>query len=263
MFVRYQTVRNVTLGAVGVGLVAWVAWPSGAPSPAPEPAAVAVRPSTPAAVQPLAGVPDAPRSRPGAALDDAAIIALGEGEATPNTKVKDAVPKSPVKVNLYEETGDASFDRLKVDANRDDVWDAQWVRKGGHWSREDGAVWVDGRWSGGGAPEVAAVAEVAEVGSPAAPAASPVEARLLVAAKAMLEQRATSRKTKDLFNGVGPKINMYDDDGDGRWDRAKVDFERDGTWDESWTVKGGVLERKVNATGAISVFANGAWVPKG
>lgn len=82
-------------------------------------------------------------------------------------------------------------------------------------------------------------------------------------ARVMLEQRATSDKIKDLFRGAGPKVNIYDDDKDGRWDRAKVDWNRDEVDDEKLNVKNGVLERKDEKTGEIKVFVAGQWTPKG
>lgn len=100
-------------------------------------------------------------------------------------------------------------------------------------------------------------------GSTPPPAPSdPNEARMLEVARVMLEQRATSDKIKDLFRGAGPKVNIYDDDKDGRWDRAKVDWNRDEVDDEKLNVKNGVLERKDEKSGQIKVFGNGAWTVK-
>ena len=48
----------------------------------------------------------------------------------------------------------------------------------------------------------------------------------------------------------------------GRWDRAKVDWNRDEVDDEKLNVKNGVLERKDEKSGQIKVFGNGAWTVK-
>jgi len=57
-------------------------------------------------------------------------------------------------------------------------------------------------------------------------------------------------------------VNLYDDDQDGHWDRAKVDSNRDGTWDEKWTVKAGVVERKQLVNGRVFRWRDGTWVEK-
>lgn len=93
-------------------------------------------------------------------------------------------------------------------------------------------------------------------------ATDPNEARMLEVARVMLEERATSEKIKDLFRGSGPKVNIYDDDKDGRWDRAKVDWNRDEIDDEKLNVKNGVLERRDEKSGQIKVFGGGAWTVK-
>ena len=62
---------------------------------------------------------------------------------------------------------------------------------------------------------------------------------------ALLTGRAQGRKAKDAFRGTGQKVNLYDDDRDGRWDRAKQDRDRDGRWDVKWTRRGERINRKV------------------
>lgn len=99
--------------------------------------------------------------------------------------------------------------------------------------------------------------------TPTTAPSDPREAQMAEVAKVMLEQRASSDKIKDLFRGAGPKVNIYDDDKDGRWDRAKVDWNRDEVDDEKLNVKNGVLERKDEKTGEIKVFVAGQWTPKG
>lgn len=120
------------------------------------------------------------------------------------------------------------------------------------------------------APTTTPTTTLATTPTPQSPPASPPtapsdprEAQMAEVARVMLEQRATSEKIKDLFRGAGPKVNIYDDDKDGRWDRAKVDWNRDEVDDEKLNVKNGVLERKDEKTGEIKVFIGGQWTPKG
>lgn len=61
---------------------------------------------------------------------------------------------------------------------------------------------------------------------------------------ALIEQPVQA-KIKDASRGRPFKINLYSDD-DTRFNRAKVDLDRDDQWDEKWTFKpGGVIEREV------------------
>jgi hypothetical protein len=248
MYIRYQYVRNFVVGVGSLSIFSLCGWGMCGPSDEAEsPAKVTV---------------SAPATSGKSALSDAKIIARAETPATPKGKIKDAFP-GPVKVNIYEDTGDAVWDRIKIDHNRDETWDAQWTRKDGAWTRDDGQ-----RWSGAGWGDTAPAVTQPAVPSPNKPAA-PVElsntkpaAELSELVDLMLHQRATSEKIKDLKRGAGPKINVYDDDKNGTWDRAKVDHDRDEKWDESWTVKAGHIERKKEDSGVVYLFHNGAWVKK-
>ncbi|MCC6624329.1 MAG: hypothetical protein IT385_23965 [Deltaproteobacteria bacterium] len=251
MYVRYQTVRNIGIGLLGAGAITGIvlaATSKSDPPPVKQAPPVVARETRKPTPQPLSAPTSAPATRPGtrgpatAALDDAAIIARADQAATPNEKVKDAIPGA-VKVNLYEDSGDARYDRLKIDHNRDDVWDAEWSRKDGVWRNADDAAWDGARWA-----------------APAAPAANADPT--IAVAHVVLEGHASAEKVKDLYNGRGIKANLYDDDRDGKWDRAKIDHDRDDTWDESWTVKDGRLERKIEKTGAVSLFGAERWDPK-
>lgn len=60
-----------------------------------------------------------------------------------------------------------------------------------------------------------------------------------------LLQRPVQDKIKDASKGRPFKINLYSDDGT-RFNRAKVDLDRDDRWDEKWTFKpDGSTEREV------------------
>jgi len=245
MFIRYQVVRNVSLV---LGAASVIAVCAGGGSDTPD-VAVAPKVTSPPASK-LANVE----------VTDAVIIAAAE-KTVPDGKVKDAFQgKTAVKVNIYDDNGDGVADRLKVDRNRDEVWDESWTRKAGLWERGDGTVWRDGAWVGA----VAAPAPVEAIPqkTPATPAATGVEALQLEVARVILEGKASGDKLKDYTRGRGPKFNLYDDDKDGRWDRAKADYDRDDTWDESWTRKGESLERKDEKTNGILVLDGGAWKAK-
>jgi hypothetical protein len=58
-------------------------------------------------------------------------------------------------------------------------------------------------------------------------------------------KRPVLDKIKDATRGRSYKINAYSDDGK-RWNRLKIDLDRDEEWDESWTIKpDGRIERKL------------------
>jgi len=262
-FIRYQTVRNIGIGVLGAGAIAGiVVAASGSSTPTPAPTLV----STPTPASAPSRTP-APAVTPTVALDDATIAARGDQPASPGEKIKDAFKGNPTKVNLYEETQDTRYDRLKIDANRDDVWDVQWTRDdAGRWQREDGQVMLDGHWqavpTNPQIPPTPMAAPTPSTPATATTASEPFAAQLETVANTMLEGKATSEKLKDLFRGNGPKVNLYDDDKDGRWDRAKIDFDRDEVDDEKLTQKGGFIERKSEKTGAITTWDNGVWKPK-
>jgi hypothetical protein len=72
--------------------------------------------------------------------------------------------------------------------------------------------------------------------------------------------RPVGAKIKDATAGKPYKINLYSDDGR-RWNRLKVDLDRDQRWDESWTIKpDGAIERRTPADGPASRYrlANGS-----
>lgn len=94
------------------------------------------------------------------------------------------------------------------------------------------------------------------------PAADPMDSLRLEVARQLMEGQATSERIKDLNRGRGPKVSLYDDDRDGRWDRAKVDYDRDENWDENWTRKGGTVERKDLKSSKVLILDGGAWRAK-
>jgi hypothetical protein len=264
MFVKFKYVAGAAVVVVGVGVLAVLGLggfflgttatetPVGPVVTGPAPEAQPV--GTPAPAQPLASAPTGGGKY-------AAAVRAANGTASPNSKKKDALGASGWKINLYEETGDAHYDRAKVDRDRDDSWDEKWNWKGGRWERDGGAeIWDGKAWVAAGGERAEPKADAKN--DPPAAANAGGDTGLAKYAKRVLNERASGKKAKDITGGSGPKINLYDDDQDGKWDRGKVDLDRDDTWDQKWTVKGGKLERKVEATGEVHVFEDGAWVAK-
>ena len=55
-------------------------------------------------------------------------VLLGKaGTSLGTDKVKDATGGTPYKVNLYQDSGEATLNRAKVDYDRDEKWDEKWT----------------------------------------------------------------------------------------------------------------------------------------
>jgi hypothetical protein len=66
-----------------------------------------------------------------------------------------------------------------------------------------------------------------------------------------------SGKGKDVLGGRSPwKLNLYDDNRDGVWDRAKLDTNRDEVDDEKWNFKKGRWEKD----GGAMIWDGKDWV---
>lgn len=72
-------------------------------------------------------------------------------------KIKDAFPSESFKINVYRDEGEASWNRVKVDYNRNEKWDEKWEFVAGQPSKRMVASkddekydevyrWVDGKW---------------------------------------------------------------------------------------------------------------------
>ena len=70
-------------------------------------------------------------------------------------KVKDAFPREAFKVNIYHDEGNASWNRLKVDLDRDEQDDEKWTLENGMpakrqvSTKDDGTYDREYRWQGG------------------------------------------------------------------------------------------------------------------
>ncbi len=78
------------------------------------------------------------------------------------------------------------------------------------------------------------------------------------AAMRIAEGRADpSGKGKDVLGPGSPwKLNLYDDNKDGQWDRGKLDYERDEVYDEKWNFKQGRWEKD----GGAKIWDGSNWI---
>jgi hypothetical protein len=58
---------------------------------------------------------------------------------------------------------------------------------------------------------------------------------------------ADTDKIKDALPGRNYKVNLYRDAGFNRWNRVKIDLNRNNRWDEKWTIKDNVIIRQVSS----------------
>jgi hypothetical protein len=71
-------------------------------------------------------------------------------------KIKDALPREAFKVNLYADNASPTWNRLKIDLDRDEKWDEKWDLENGqpvkrHVSTRDNEVYdLEFRWQAGG-----------------------------------------------------------------------------------------------------------------
>lgn len=151
-------------------------------------------------------------------------------------KAKDVLgARNPWKLNLYDDNQDGQWDRGKLDTNRDEVDDEKWTFKNGSWEKDDGRlVWSDDQW-------VVKSSQIATVANTADQKLALYRAAIKIASA----RANASGKGKDVLGGSSPwKLNLYDDDRDGQWDRGKLDTDRDELDDEKWTFKNGRWEKE-------------------
>jgi hypothetical protein len=208
--------------------------------------ASASAPLPPPSVGPVGGVTELAGSVGGQTPEAYLLVTLG-GPAS-EEKLKDVTGGQGSKINVYNEGG--KWARAKVDHDRDEKWDEKWSLDGGIvlrqispnddevYSRELrrlGAAWVESG-AGGPAPEITTAGEV----TVAASSGRPVDDAVLRAL-----QSPAQEKIKDATGGTPFKVNLYSDDR-ARWNRVKIDLDRDEKWDEKWTIAAdGSIEREV------------------
>jgi hypothetical protein len=95
---------------------------------------------------------DGPSERP---VDKAVMGWFGKDLG--DSKRKDVTSGQPYKVNLYQDAGNSSVNRAKIDLDRDEKWDEKWTFKGSEISRKVSSadddstydqefVWQGGAW---------------------------------------------------------------------------------------------------------------------
>lgn len=174
---------------------------------------------------------------------DAMSLALGQADKS--GFAKDVLgPSSPWKLNLYDDDLDGQYDRGKLDKDRDDREDEQWTFKKGRWEKDNGrTLWLSGKWVGDPGQVMP------EIGKSAQMAVSPELKRYRAAMQIATGRADRSGKGKDVLGPRSPwKLNLYDDDKDGQWDRAKLDKNRDEIDDEKWNFKKGRWEKDGGST---------------
>ena len=278
MFVDYQKVRNAVVGtgaAIAAGAAAMFGFGGNEPDqPTPRPLAAVHQPvpttqpvikeqpktvEQPAlapTVQPTPTVKLAPTPsvRPVKkpviveAKTDlqryAEAMKLALGKADKSGKAKDILgPTSRWKLNLYDDDLDGQYDRGKLDKNRDDIDDEKWTFKKGRWEKDGGrAIWLEGIWLIDLNESTSQTASQSKTSSK--PPVSPDLKRYRAAMQIATAKSDRSGKGKDVLGPRSPwKLNLYDDDKDGQWDRAKLDTNRDEKDDEKWNYKKGRWEK--------------------
>ena len=264
MFVRYQHVRNGTIGMSGVVLVAIIVYNTCGgddygPSESPAPKAVtAAKVKSSGATTTAAPVTEKMSSEVAGLYEQAMRIAHGKAKLKIN---KDALGGTARwKVDLHDDDGDGTWDRARVDRDRDGAWDETWIRKNKQWEKKGGEwVWAQNVWiKPGSATKVTRkTAPVARGKGAWAPDASAPGRHEYSRAMRIADSRAIGRINRDaLGNKSNWKLDLHDADGDGVYEMAQVDYERDGKWDETWLRKNG---RWLKGGGAW-VWSGKAWL---
>ncbi len=162
-------------------------------------------------------------------------------------KIKDASSGKPYKINAYSDDK-KRFNRLKIDLDRDEKADESWTIKDDGSIERKVAERDDEKYNqslrldimNGWMPNNSVAVPVAGLseaidgigllshGDPG-PALRAVDRDMLALLKGPVKD-----KIKDGTPGKRYKINLYSDDGN-RFNRAKIDLNRNDKWDESWT----------------------------
>lgn len=282
---KYKTFRNlVMLGAAGlVGLGVWQIASCRAEQDQRERESAATEMSRRSFVGAHDAAPGLPRDLTRTPGESAAAPLAGgpvQGHASPEEfllatlgqpatadKLKDVTDGAGSKINVYNEGG--VWARAKIDHDRDEKWDEKWHRDGAafvrqiapnddeQYTRELRKVDAAAPWAEPGAApaeaqpaaemQPAPEAEPAAGAQPAAGTAAPALATGREVDETMMGLLSTpvQEKIKDATKGRPYKINLYSDDRV-RWNRAKVDLDRDDKFDEKWDFKDdGVVQRQV------------------
>jgi type II secretory pathway pseudopilin PulG len=199
------------------------------------------------------------------------IATLGKPANT--DKLKDVTNGAGSKINVYNEGG--TWARAKVDHDRDEKWDESWHVDSGAVVRriapDDDEMYTRELRNVGGAWAEIGGAAATPTTDPTPP--TPTDSKITSPRDCdtemlrLIASAAVEEKIKDATKGKPYKINLYSDD-KVRWNRAKIDLDRDDKFDEKWDFKSGdVIERQVAPADdemytESYVLTAGAWVRK-
>jgi hypothetical protein len=225
----------VATAVVGLGLALFVAMTvapvidmiQGVPVPVADASATVPPPVWPG--MPPAPDPLAPRPF------DAAVVAFA-GKDIGGEKLQDVVPGGP-KVTITQRAGTTAVDHARIDLDRDNRWDERWTF-GADIVREvspndDEAYTQRYRWTG--------ISWSNATGGLDDAARAEVDGVLFKYAHKSLG----TDKIKDAVPGRPWELNLYQDPGSPVLSRAKVDYDRNDSWDERITFDGDVVTREV------------------
>ncbi len=203
-------------------------------------------------------------------VDTAALQALQRPVVD---KIKDAAKGKPYKINVYADDG-ARFNRVKIDLDRDEKEDESWtIFADGHIERkvstkDNGSMDAAFRLEMSGWVDMSAPPPTTTTTTPTPTTAAGGGALRAVDndVMALVKSLSVVEKVKDATKGKAYKVNLYSDDGK-TFNRAKIDLDRDDKWDESWTWKGGTIERQVSPAdndqySELWVLNGGTWQKK-
>ena len=256
---KYKTFRALMIAAA-VSLGGLAVWQCSKEGPEP-----------PAGAQRLAqeGKPNLAAS--GSQASETYLLAT-LGKLASEEKLKDVTGGKGSKVNVYNEGG--KWARAKVDHDRDEKWDETWFLDGSIIVRQispnDDGVYsrelrrLGDAWSEDGAlaaPSTTTPTTPPTTPTPPTPTTAPTTPtpptpttatapaagdRPLDAAVLRALEQPVQEKIKDATGSTPYKVNLYSDD-KLRWNRLKIDLDRDEKWDEKWTIGAdGSIEREVS-----------------
>lgn len=181
---------------------------------------------------------------------DKDLIALLDRPVT--EKIKDGSKGKPYKINLYSDNN-LRWTRAKVDLDRDNKADESWVIKDDGFLERKVSANDDEVYNQTFRLDMNSGWVPLDAARPTPPATSPATSTTAPAGglrdvdtdMLTLVKGPAQEKVKDATKGKSYKINLYSDDGQ-KFNRAKVDLNRNDKWDESWTFKAdGTVERQV------------------
>ena len=156
----------LAIAAVAVAAGAGILYVSCDGGSKPAPTASTATPDTATAKSPVAPDKPAATDSPAAAPKPAVVgpserpvdvaVMQWRGKNLGSSKLKDASKGQPFKVSVYQDSGEKTVNRVKVDLNRNGKWDEKWTFDGDKIKRKvapkddevysESYKWADGAW---------------------------------------------------------------------------------------------------------------------